>query len=53
MAKEERESIVPLKDGRTLFKTHNGFKYFVESKNKEVTEVTEDYWNKAKNLRKK
>jgi len=48
----EREQIVELKDGRTIFKTHNGFKSFVESKKGEVTEVTEEYYNQAKSKRK-
>lgn len=42
-----REQIVELKDGRTIFKTHNGFKCFVESKKGEVTEVTYEYYIQA------
>ena len=53
MANTERESIIELKDGRTLFKTHKGFKSWVEDKKGEVTEVTEAYWNQCKVNRKK
>ena len=45
---ETREQIVNLKDGRTLFKTHNGFKCFVEDKKKKVTPVTDAYYLKSK-----
>lgn len=48
-----REQLIELKDGRIIFKTHNGFKSFVESKNGEVTEVTSDYYNQVKKNRKK
>jgi len=50
---ENREQILKLKDGRTIFKTHNGFKYFVETKKGDITEVTYSYYNKAKVLCKK
>lgn len=43
----EKEQIVKLKDGRTIFKTHNGFKCFVESKKGEVTETTSEYYTQA------
>ena len=36
-----------LKDGRKIFKTHNGFKYWLLGKNKEKQEVSEEYWKKA------
>jgi hypothetical protein len=52
MANQERESIIKLKDGRTIFKTHNGFKWWVESRKGEITEVTEAYYNQAKRNRK-
>lgn len=42
-----REQIFKLKDGRTIFKTHNGFKFFSEDKKGEVIEVSEQYWNHA------
>lgn len=29
---ESREQVIELKDGRTIFKTNNGFKSFVQSK---------------------
>lgn len=43
-----REQVVKLKDGRTLFKTHNGFKRFVEDKKGVVTQVTHEYYNTCK-----
>jgi len=49
----KREQIIELKDGRKIFKTDNGFKYYVETKKGVVTETTEEYYNKAKNNRKK
>lgn len=49
---ESREQIIELKDGRTIFKTENGFKSFVQSKKGEVTEVTSEYYNQAKKNRK-
>lgn len=48
----EREQVLHLKDGRVIFKTHNGFKSFVQSKKGEVIEVTEAYFNQAKKNRK-
>lgn len=42
--KKQKESIVKLTDGRTLYKTHNGFKWFVETKKGVSTEVTESYY---------
>lgn len=39
-----KESNIVLPDGRTLFTTNNGFKYFVKDKKGEITEVTEEYW---------
>ena len=47
-----REQIIELKDGRTIFKTHNGFKYFLQSKKGEITPITESYYLKAKRLKK-
>lgn len=46
-----KESIVPLVDGRTAFKTDNGFKYWIESKKGVADEVSEDYYIKALNHR--
>ena len=43
-----RTQEIKLKDGRTLFKTHNGFKRFVEDKKGEITEVTSEYYQKSK-----
>jgi len=48
-----REQVIVLKDGRTIFKTDNGFKSFVESKKGEVTEVTNEYYNQVKINRQK
>jgi hypothetical protein len=48
----EKEQVVILKDGRTIYKTHNGFKSFVVSKKGEVTEVTAEYYNQAKKNKK-
>ena len=48
--KNEKEQILVLKDGRTLFKTHNGFKSFLQEKNGNVVEVTEEYYQKSKHL---
>jgi hypothetical protein len=53
MAKEEKEQIIELKDGRTIFKTHNGFKWWLKDQKGSVTEVTEAYYNQAKLNRKK
>ena len=36
-----------LKDGRSIFKTHNGFKYYVQSRKGEIIEVTESYYKQA------
>lgn len=47
-----REQDIVLKDGRIIFKTSNGFRYWVESRKGEITEVSEDYFNKAKINRK-
>ena len=50
-----REQIIQLSDGRQLFKTHNGFKCFLEDKGV-VTPVTQEYYintmrHKAKYLK--
>jgi len=42
-----REQIIKLKDGRTAFKTHNGFRYYIEDVKGVVTQVTEEYFLKA------
>ena len=49
----DREQITKLKDGRTIFKTHNGFKSFVITKKGEVTEVTSEYYANAFRNRKR
>lgn len=50
---DNKEQITTLKDGRTIFKTHNGFKSFVMTKKGEVTEVTSEYYANAFKNRKK
>ena len=45
---ERQEQIVKLKDGRTLYKTHNGFRAFIVSKKGISTPVTDVYYNKVK-----
>ena len=47
------EQLIELKDGRKIFKTHNGFKSFVQDKKGEVTEVTNEYYNQDKKNKKK
>jgi hypothetical protein len=47
---EIKEQVVVLKDGRTIHKTHNGFRCFVISKKGETTKVTEEYYAKAKRV---
>ena len=37
---DTREQIIPLKDGRTIFKTHNGFKAFCQDKKGNVYVVS-------------
>ena len=39
---------ISLKDGRELYTTNNGFKYWVVSKKGKVDEITEAQYNKAK-----
>lgn len=51
--KDEKEQFIELKDGRTLFKTHNGFKFWVRDKNGNETVVTEAYFKNALKHRKK
>jgi hypothetical protein len=48
---ETREQKHLLKDERTIFKTHNGFKCFVESKKGEITPITQEYYLKAMKLK--
>ncbi len=48
---ETKEQIIELKDGRTIFKTHNGFKSFVKDKKGITTPVTPEYYLKAKEKR--
>ena len=43
-----REQIFKLKDGRTIFKTHNGFEYWVEDQKGVVHSVTEKYYAQVK-----
>lgn len=48
----QREQIIELKDGRTLFKTSNGFKSFMENKKGEVIPVTKEYYSRSKKCKK-
>jgi len=43
---ETREQEFKLKDNRTIFKTHNGFKCWVQPKGKKPEEVTSAYYRK-------
>jgi len=47
---ETKEQVVELKDGRSIHKTHNGFRCYVTSKKGETTKVTEEYYAKAKRV---
>lgn len=49
---ETREQIIELKDGRTIYKTHNGFRAFVEDRNGKSLPITMFYYNKVKRLKK-
>jgi hypothetical protein len=44
----KRQQELELKDGRKLFRTHNGFKSFVEDKKGNITQVSTDYYIKSK-----
>ena len=44
----DKEQELLLKDGRIIYKTHNGFKCFVQSKSGEVTEVSDKYYDQVK-----
>ena len=46
MAGTEKEQIVKLKDGRTIYKTHNGFKCFLSTK-KETIEISQAYYKQV------
>jgi len=41
------ENVTKLTDGRTIFTTHNGFKFHLTDKKGTTLEVDEDYFNKA------
>lgn len=43
----EREQVIQLKDGRTIFKTHNGFRSFVDN-GKKVSQVSDAYYSHVK-----
>lgn len=45
------EQILELKDGRTIFKTHNGFKSFVKNKKGIVLPITDEYYKQVKHNR--
>ena len=46
--KTELSGSIELKDGRVLFTTGNGFKYWVMTQKCKVSPVTEKYYNAAK-----
>ena len=46
----QKEQHLKLKDGREIWKTHNGFKSFVKSQKGVVSEVTADYYKSVKHL---
>lgn len=48
---KEIDSTIELRDGRKLHTTDNGFTYYVESKKGKIEQITEAYFNKAKQLR--
>lgn len=45
-----QEQIKLLSDGRTIYKTHNGFKYWLKDAKGNSTEVDEAYYKKSKHL---
>lgn len=47
------EQQIDLPDGRSIFKTHNGFECYVMDKNGVVTPVTQEYYLKAKRTKTK
>ena len=50
---DDREQVKELKDGRIIWKTHNGFKCWLQDKKGKVTEVTAEYYASAKKHEKK
>ena len=42
------EQLLELKDGRKIFKTHNGFRSYVQDQKGKVLEVDENYYRKVK-----
>jgi hypothetical protein len=48
MTDTERTSEHKLKDGRTIYRTHNGFRFFLEDKKGKSTQVSESYYNIVK-----
>jgi hypothetical protein len=49
----ERINVKELKDGRTIWKTHNGFKCWLQDKKGIVTEITAEYYSNTKKHEKK
>lgn len=45
------EQEIALKDGRTIYKTHNGFQSWVKNAKGEATKVSDDYYKNAKKYR--
>jgi hypothetical protein len=44
----KRQQELELKDGRKLFRTHNGFKSFLEEKDGTIIPVSTEYYIKCK-----
>lgn len=44
----KKEQELELKDGRTIFKTHNGFRSFVKDSKGKATQISDAYYLKAK-----
>lgn len=42
------EQVLELKDGRIIFKTHNGFKSFVKDKKGKVLPIKNKYYKQVK-----
>jgi len=41
-----REQIKELKDGRTIYKTHNGFRAFMVDQKGKVLPITQEYYHR-------
>ena len=45
------EQTILLKDKREIFKTHNGFRYWLREENGTIMPINEDYYNTVKKNR--